>query len=92
MFNSVKWADIFELLCEHIYNNFRDSGKEILSVFVSTCNSVQTFSLMKDNKSDLTLLVTYEHLAAAMCIATSTFTPNIGKLVSNCMQQHHMSH
>jgi len=39
---------------------------------------------MKLNESALRVLITGEHLPAVLCIATSTFTPNNGKRVSNC--------
>jgi hypothetical protein len=43
------------------------------------------------NKSDLRVQRTDEHLTAVLCIAIWTFTPNIGKRVSNC-KHCHLSH
>jgi hypothetical protein len=48
-------------------------------------NREQKFSLMKLKKSDLSVRMTYEYLAAVLRSATSIFMENIGKFISNIL-------
>jgi hypothetical protein len=72
------------LLSESKYNNPKNFGGKIFTVFVSTHVCDKAFSLMKMNKSDIRVCMTYEYLSVVFYIAKSTITMNIGKLVSNC--------
>jgi hypothetical protein len=82
-FNFVKYVNLFGVLCDSKYSNFKDFGKKILSNFVSMYNCEQTFSLMKVNKSYIIVWMTGENLAAILHVTTSKCTPNTGNFLAS---------
>jgi hypothetical protein len=57
-FNCVKYAYFFALLYDSRSKNFKDAGKNTLSVFASTCKYERTFSLRSLNKLDFSARMT----------------------------------
>jgi hypothetical protein len=80
-------ALFFLLLCDSKFTSFKDFETKML-IFSSTYNCKQIFF---GDVEQIRLWMTSEHLAAVLCTQTPKFSPNIGKLLSNC-KQHHLSH
>ena len=86
LFNpGVNIFQFFKSLNQDMFPNLKGFVKEMLVMFASTYVCEQTFSIMKQSKSDLRSRMTDEHLAAVLRIATSKMQPDFDR-------QLHFSH
>lgn len=90
-FNPENVVQFFKSLSKSMFPNLRNFAKEMVVMFASTYVCEQTFSIMKQSKSDLRSRMTDEHLAAVLRIFTSETRPDFENLVKEC-KQHQFSH
>lgn len=86
----VKLIEFYKGLDAEKFPKIIDHAMKMASLFGTTYICEQTFSLMKLNKNRLRTRLTDEHLQDVLRLATSSFNPDINKLVSKktCHNSH----
>lgn len=87
-FENKSLIDFYKSLNPEKFRNVKEFARKMFVVFASTYICEQTFSTMKINKSKNRSLITDSNLQAVLRINTSSFEPDINKLLDACIKLH----
>ena len=80
--------EFYKSLQPEKFKNIKEFARKMFLLFASTNICKQTFSSMKINKSKNRSLLTDSNLQAILRISTSSFEPDLNKLVDACSRLH----
>ena len=87
-FEKKSLIEFYKSLHPEKFRNLKEFARKMFVVFASTNICEQTFSSMKINKSKNRSLLTDSNLQAVIRVSTSSFKPDLDKLLGTCSRLH----